>query len=611
MKTRKILFSALTVLFFGISTTSCEDILKTESKTVMYESENSLSQQTDTVYSVLGIIKQMQKIADRTVLLGETRADLVEVTDHVNADLLAIANFDEITEDNRYNSIVDYYAIINNCNYFLAKADTSLTINERKIFEKEYAAVLGFRAWTYLQMAQIYGKVPFVTEPITSGDQAKLENYPLCDIKQLATALKEDLVPYINVDEPVYGGLNISTDGFFIPIRLILADLCLWAEDYNDAALYYHEYLSSLSLSHAETTGLEFISWSSQDYLESDVRDQYASLFGDTESNPQIITFIPMEEEVYDGIVSELDDVFESTLDNYYFPQLTYSNAIANLSAAQWYCYHEVNRNTGISSYIYPKDVVDQDSRLLAGDLRLFSNIKIRETDLDETMGRYNNEFQSLNKLYDEKVCIYRKDVVYLRLAEAMNRAGLPQTAFAVLKYGLCKENIEKFVSQAEKDFAMQQGLSELYEYSEINFIKGVYDFSQSSGRPDYVSGNTIGIHSRGSGDAAVNERYELPDTASADFVGLDSIGKQNLLIEKVEEMIADEMALETCFEGYRYGDLMRISMHRAEDGEYADNEYLATKIADRTGVRDAELYSKLYGDGYSYNREWFIPLPN
>ena len=39
---------------------------------------------------------------------------------------------------------------------------------------KEYAAVKAFRAWTYLQLALVYEKVPFVTEPITSMEQISI-----------------------------------------------------------------------------------------------------------------------------------------------------------------------------------------------------------------------------------------------------------------------------------------------------------------------------------------------------------------------------------------------------------------------------------------------------
>ena len=44
----------------------------------------------------------------------------------------------------------------------------------------------------------------------------------------------------------------------------------------------------------------------------------------------------------------------------------------------------------------------------------------------------------------------YRRSMVYLRYAEALNRAGLPQSAFAILKYGLCPENVVNYVDSLE-----------------------------------------------------------------------------------------------------------------------------------------------------------------
>ena len=54
-------------------------MLETDSELVEFEQDNTLNHPTDSVYSVLGIINRMQIIADRTVLLGEVRGDLVEV----------------------------------------------------------------------------------------------------------------------------------------------------------------------------------------------------------------------------------------------------------------------------------------------------------------------------------------------------------------------------------------------------------------------------------------------------------------------------------------------------------------------------------------------------
>ena len=82
-------------------------------------------------------------------------------------------------------------------------------------------------------------------------------------------------------------------------------------------------------------------------------------------------------------------------------------------------------------------------------------------------------------------------------------------------------------------------------------------------------------------------------------------------------------MALETCFEGYRFGDLMRIAQHRGADigGQY-ENEFLAKRVAirekavlddnvDRYQEMDMELYNKLLGDGKSQNPNWFLVLPD
>ena len=131
---------------------------------------------------------------------------------------------------------------------------------------------------------------------------------------------------------------------------------------------------------------------------------------------------------------------------------------------------------------------------------------------------------------------------------------------------------------------------------AKLTYSNGKYD-SYSAGT-DNVPANTIGLHSRGSGDASSNKYYVIPASANLK----DSV-------KAVEEMILDEMALETCFEGYRFGDLLRISMHRveSESGAFADNEFLATKLS----VRDASLYSKLNNGGSNeYNSSIFLPLP-
>ena len=200
-------FGAVCLLASACALTSCDDFFDYESEYVIYDGDNALDNPADTIYSVIGIINKMQAIADRTILLGEARGDLVNVTDKTSADLREVAQF-KVDADNKYNNPRDYYAVINNCNYFIANADTALKNNrEESIFMKEYAAVKGFRAWTYLQLALNYGSVPFITEPILTKEQAD-KQYSRKDIKGICEYFIDDLAELVDVKIPSYGEIR-------------------------------------------------------------------------------------------------------------------------------------------------------------------------------------------------------------------------------------------------------------------------------------------------------------------------------------------------------------------------------------------------------------------
>ena len=100
------------------SLVSCSDVFDVESNYISETDYDHIKTASDTIYSVTGILNSLQAIADRTILLGEVRGDLMSVTDVTDADLRNVANFN-ITDNNKYNTPADYYAVINNCNYFI------------------------------------------------------------------------------------------------------------------------------------------------------------------------------------------------------------------------------------------------------------------------------------------------------------------------------------------------------------------------------------------------------------------------------------------------------------------------------------------------------------
>ena len=667
MKLKNILTTVLASLTL-VGVTSCEDMFKVDSKIVLFDYENTLDQATDSVYSVLGIIKKMQNIADRSVILGEIRGDLVATSDHANKDLAELYKFDysNLRKGNRYNNPADYYAVINNCNYFLTNADIDYTRNGKNVFMREYISVLSFRAWTYLQMAQIYGKVYYIDKPILSGDEADESKWKLMGIKELADTLLADFdYTYAYYGKPGYGSLKgdaasgekvteHSSANFFIPVLLIMGDLALWAEHYDLAAEYYHDYLTDSYVS----TGTNRVSWYGEDWIYLDPQgDSYSTqLFGD---NDKSICYIPMEIDEFNGHVSYLPNIFNSTEDNDYWFQLTRSKALTGISTRQNYCYHWINvqnrknrpNDPLISEARYMDNKYDQEVELRRGDLRLQSILTTKDRKVDEyNLSNLNSVEQKLIKINSEKICLYRKDVIYLRLAEALNRAELPQMAFAVLKSGLCAEVIDS-LSQSELSRAIgvlgvdySDSLMDYYfkqactqNRTDNGFDHAAWDLEKAAGtfddyenvsrtidnvavkrvNPTIARGNTMGLHSRGCGDAELDTTYTIGMKLIA--MGIDTLtATLQDSIHAVEEYIIDEMALETCFEGHRFGDLMRFAMHRGADkGAEFDTEFLAKRVASRASATmedpyagmDATLYDRLKGDGSSYNPNWFLPL--
>ena len=562
-KTRKCVRGAVAMLLSFtvlpstfLSVTSCTE---QESNLVEFVEDNTLSSPNDTVYSLLGIIGKMQTIADRTVLLGEIRGDLTSLTAEANLKLQEIANFTAGT-DNPYNVISDYYAIIQNCNYFIANADLNLTKRGVRVFEKEYAAIKAYRAWTYMRLALNYGAVPFYTEPLLTEKDADPARFPKYDINQMADFFIADLAPFIDADFPSYGSMGgFNSEKFYIPIRLLLGDFCLWSGRYREAAQYYHDYLTKTGNTHP--TGLTAANWANENFDLLSLLP--SSIFN---SNEEIITAIPMEVVEFDGTVSYLDDVFESTSDNNYYFQAEASRSYTELSRSQRYALIYTSDPVSMKrDTISPADTIVFPNENYRGDLRLASFYNV--TTLISSSDNYSSLYQTFAKCNTDIVPIYRVQTVYLRYAEALNRAGYPEAAFFVLKYGLCNEHMDRYMSSSERTAA-----GSLISFSGYVFLPS----------------NTQGIHSRGSGSANADTTYVIPPLPTK----ADSI-------LYVEEKICDEMALETAGEGNRFYDLMRLALRRN------DPAFLARKVAARRGAAnfDNALFSLL-----SDKSKWYLP---
>ena len=512
----------------------------------------------------MGIVNKLQFIADRTVILGETRADLVMPTEAASADLKNLSAFD-FSKDNKYNEVSDYYAVINNCNYFLAHVDTAMQRRGRNLFINEYAVVKAYRAWTYLQLAMNYGNVPLVTKPLMTEVEAReAMNGPRVGIADICDYFIKDLTPYVGVELPEYKTHNgMNPQQFFLPIRVVLGDLCLWSGHYKEAAAWYHDYLTDERKPIFMRTSRS--TWPNATELISPNRSYSVNTVS------EVLSFIPMEGRVFDGVVSDLPNIYNSTNENYRYFQLKPSTAMRDLSAAQTYCF-ELKTDIRTDTLFAKKTGLMDD--LYAGDLRLCSNYSLSSQGKDE-YSEYNDETQTIKKIWTNIVPVYRRSMVYLRYAEALNRAGLPQSAMVVLKYGVCKDNFEQYVDSTE--LANAGGL--------IDFDENVFSFRDA-----------MGIHSFGSGDSQANPYFALPMPTDSLATYADTVSYQ---VPLVEDMIINEMALEGAFEGNRFYDLLRVALRRN------DPAYLADPISRRRGETDERLRSLLMNP-----QNWYLPLP-
>ena len=591
--------------FGGGLLVSCSDFLYDDSDQVAYADRNLLTDDADTLWAVAGIMNKMQVIADRTILLGEVRGDLVTLTNDASADLRALADFSLTATSgtksasgglpagttSKYDQPRDYYAVINNCNYYLANADTTLcnSRNER-VFLKEYAAVKAFRAWTYLQLVLNYQRVPLITEPVLSMEDAE-KAFPEAGIEEVCRYFISDLAPYADVETPTYGAIrNTDSKLFYYPVNVLLGDLYLWSGQYREAAQSYYRYISTRNGSNSAYT----LSTSSVRFYKSDSRwmstvDDWSYMFQQESSSStgEIITMIPGDSIPSEGNYSELRDLFNTSENNDYTCSIVPSQALVALSAAQKYCHY-----TSGGEYVYAPEGLDY---YRSGDLRLsaaYTTFASGGLPAGTTVnGKRIDNYSVIGKYQTRNVHILRRAMVYLRLAEALNRAGFPRFAFQILKTGVNNSVIAQHVLPyypADSAFI-----------ASFNFPNTAYVLETSAGM---ATENTMGLHSRGSGYTSANDSYAfLEDStllASRPTVSPSEI--LNAQTEYVEDLLTDEEALEFAFEGHRFYDLMRIALRRN------DPNYLAERVARRSGVLNPALQTLL-----SDTKNWYLVLDN
>ena len=704
MKNKSIISLLVFLMSFGLATTSCEDMLTPDMDRNV---ENFTGR--DTVNFYLGILSNVQEMIENNVILGEVRGDLCEPTDYVSDTISAVANF--IPTEDAENGLLNraaYYKVINQCNYYLARVDTMAQKNNIYYMRKEYAQVQAIRAWTYMQLVQNYGTVPFITRPVESAGTGWESNSPEGTVNAdnlLDKLLENNLMRAYEYERtlglPNYGtfktgAVDIPHKLTLFPTALVLGDLYLLrgasTSDYERAAAFYYDYLEDAGTITNGNAGFR-VSYNGEDeiYTPNENGDWVMPTLN---YNGDLITLVPSAANASIGkTLTRVAQIYgfdphssTSSTDqgdagialsgqisvqvNYKNRQIAPTPSYINLCQNQIYALQESENKIE-----YPANL---------GDCRIDGTIKYMREDgqrrafIQKFCPRAMSSESYLSGFtFRYNMPVYRKRQIYLRFAEAINRAGFPRHAFAILRNGL----------QAKKMPAIRydsvQYDDENKTFKKVPYLRivadgtgyiGIDEMRRALDHPDFLDftddakWNSQGIHAFGTGEhndldtlytydrivgermaqealragapaeAAQRLRYSLleesntPTTGEgegqptepdrSDYTELPADDPQvptdlAQQINAVETLIADEMALETAYEGWRYYDLMRIARHKNADNWGAGvsgTQWMAWLISRRSldlkpyenpTQYDATLFGKL-----SDPNNWFLQSP-
>ena len=423
----------------------------------------------DSIYSALGILRSIQNVAERTVILGDAKGDLFTTGTYTTDSVNAIANFENPADgSSALLNVADFYHVINSCNFYLANVDTTVTQNNVKIMQREWAQVQSMRAWAYIQLVRYYGEVPFVTTPVSNTDEAERQQHsaPKANASTLISLLKENgLSRALELQNqfgfPFYGNLAYGSDNnfgsqmLFFPVQLVLADACLMNNDYENAANYYYRYIIDAFAKNP---------FAENNTYKASVGDMRGIYYADSRNirngftSYDNSTVVSAMTNYYGKVLNQIQNIygFKTTVTmgstsveaNEQMQQLLPSNQYVSLNRAQTLVkFNQENE-------VITRNMVNVDARLnvyapriqfMNGDINYVANKYVIARDINYGPNGVDQpvSFDDFTKQYF--IPMYRSPLIMLRFAEAINRLGFPELAFGLIKDGLYTENIPTY----------------------------------------------------------------------------------------------------------------------------------------------------------------------
>jgi hypothetical protein len=546
--------------------------------------------------AILGLYGQFMGLADQVVVLNELRADLMDVTDNATPELEEI-NRNTPGKSNSWANVSKFYGVIQNSNDILYNYNIMLKENKltQPEYDERYSDVAALRCWVYLQLSNLYGKVPYITEPIIA--LADLDKY-----KSNELAPKEMIRELIRVMEnlPVLENYRLSKlisgeiDGyslapFFIPKKALLADLYLYNDDYEKAATLYREILSVGENEDAANRDQYRKYKLYCNVLQPNATPDWYQILYTLDRNDDALAFNNAWRNMFVATSTSRAALEEFlwfvSYDTKFAPVYTLSQL-----------FNPVNSNKGRyclkpSDYAVKdvwgseiqKNSFPYDARGLTGAYDTDGkNYYIRKYSYLE--GGY-----SANSNFAGNWFLYRAAMLHLRYAEAANRAGYPRLAWALVNDGM---RGEAFRWKKEDGSNYPNDSIDRSSYGPGQPYPAPYNFDGRFSDAPY-------IRAPWRYNGGVRGRANLPNVPFPDHL---TTTRDSILF--MEKLIIREAALELGFEGNRWGDLVRVARRLNKETPGAGTQFLwndnIAKKFQRSGLAAPDM---------SVEEKWYLPL--
>ncbi|MES2279022.1 MAG: RagB/SusD family protein [Bacteroidota bacterium] len=559
-----------------VTTFSCKKVFDLPAKNQV-DAENAYQNVFDANAAVVGIYGQFIGIADRYIVLNELRADLMSPT--ANADIyLKQLNTHTETTDNPWADPKPWYKLILNCNDAMYHFDDMLKTGKLKPidYQQRYSDIGTLRCWLYLQLAIQYGSIPYITDPISNvtdlNDASKFPRLTLAQVIDKLAAFMNDPVRYLDaysatdpITNATSSSLNVTVDGnttnlFFINKYAFLGDINLWKGNYGLASTAYRR-LSDVGPIGTNNNAAAFATYEQFKACYDNQNVSYGSPSGTPNPNQ---TENPLNDNNVTGWRQTFaDPAFSTNTSCEYIWRMPFTstfqqgNPFVNLFSNQGGSYLLTASQTMIDNWNsqtqrngYPYDARGRIAvRTIGGQPVIMKQLYYY---LD------NTSFLPVNVLSKPGYwLLYRTGVLANRFAESALNDNQIKLGYALANVGIH----DVFSPYTPNQQTGATGIPSSFDptNSEQTFLPAPYDI-------DARSGGAQNYHGLWYRQVGTRSRANLSNLPASLYLTNNKLA--------IEDAIIDECARETSFEGYRWGDLVRVALRRGTPAFLADKVY-------------------------------------